>query len=69
MRNSREYGTQRGGFDPLFILGQLAYNQDDEAVGGIVLALCDEDADGDDDDAGVEVGVFLVVVFSAGDAG
>jgi len=45
----------------------LALNQDDEAVGGIVLALCDDDADGDDD-AGVDAGVFLVVVLSAGDA-
>lgn len=40
----------------------LAHNQDDEAVGGILLdLLAEEDVDGDDDD---DVGAFLVVVLS-----
>lgn len=48
----------------------LAHNQDDEAVGGIVLDLLaeedDDDADADDDDDvdGDDVGAFLVVVLS-----
>lgn len=51
---------------------KLAHNQDDEAVGGIVLdLLAEEDDDGDDDDGedddgedDDEVGAFLVVVLS-----
>lgn len=44
----------------------LAHNQDDEAVGGIVLdLLAEEDDDGDDDDGDADdVGAFLVVVLS-----
>lgn len=41
----------------------MAHNQDQEAVGGIVLdLLAEEDDDGDDDDD--DVGAFLVVVLS-----
>lgn len=45
----------------------LAHNQDDEAVGGIVLdLLAEEDDDGDDDDDGDadDDDAFLVVVLS-----
>lgn len=42
----------------------LAHNQDDEAVGGILLdLLAEEDVDGDDD-GDDDVGAFLVVVLS-----
>lgn len=44
----------------------MAHNQDDEAVGGILLDLpAEEDVDGDDDgDGDDDVGAFLVVVLS-----
>lgn len=43
----------------------LAHNQDDEAVGGILLdLLAEEDVDGDDGDGDDDVGAFLVVVLS-----
>lgn len=48
------------------LVRNLAHNQDDEAVGGILLdLLAEEDVDGDDDGEGDDdVGAFLVVVLS-----